>query len=211
MKIIIVRHGQTDANINGIIQGHGESNLTLLGKQQAQNIAFYLKDEKIDFAYSSDLIRSKETAEEILHFHPSVPLICTQELREVSAGKHEGLPINRDPKIKENYHDHFHNYKPQEGESFAEAQVRILKFYNLLLQKHKGKTVLIVSHGGVLGALILALLKRPINWEEYDKHRPQNAAISILEVDDNKEHKIHKLNFIGHLNENQKSNNLAEE
>ena len=64
MKLIIVRHGQTDANITGIIQGHGESNLTLLGKKQAQKIALRLKEEKIDYAYSSDLRRAKETAEE---------------------------------------------------------------------------------------------------------------------------------------------------
>ncbi len=210
MKLIIVRHGQTDANINGIIQGHGESCLTLLGKEQAQKIALRLKDEKIDYAYSSDLMRTKETAEKILKFHLFVHLIYTAELREVHAGKHEGRPINKDPKIKENFFNHFNSYKPEGGESFMEAQKRVVHFYHDLLEKHRGKSVLIVAHGGILGALILAILKKPITWEEYDKYRPQNAAITILEIDDTKEHKVHLLNCTKHLNESQ-SHNLAEE
>lgn len=211
MKLIIVRHGQTDANLSGIIQGHGESSLTLLGKEQAQKIALRLKDERIDFAYTSDLVRARETAQEILHFHTFVPLVCTSQLREVAAGKHEGHPVNRDQRIKDDYFNHFHNYKPEGGESFAEAQERIMHFYNTLLQKHKAKTVLIVGHGGILGTLMLAILNRPINWEEYDKYRPQNAAISILEIEENEQHKVHILNSLDHLNEIQKSHNIAED
>lgn len=210
MKLILVRHGQTDANANGIIQGHGESTLTLLGRKQAQRIALRLKEEKIHICYSSDLLRAKETAQEILKFHPLVQMICTQELREVHAGKHEGRPINKDPKIKENIFNNFHSYKPEGGESFIEAQERVLDFYHDLLEKHKGKSVLLVAHGGILGALVLALLKKEINWEEYNKHRPQNAAISILEIEDTKEHTVHLLNCTKHLHEIQ-SHNLAEE
>jgi len=210
MKLIMVRHGQTDANISGIIQGHGESSLTFLGKKQAQRIALRLKEEKIDYAYSSDLTRAKETAQEILQFHPFTPIVITEELREVHAGKHEGHPINKDPKIKENYFNHFHEYKPERGESFIEAQQRILGFYNKLIQKHKTKAVLLVGHGGIFGALILALLKRPLNWQEYDKHRPQNAAITILEIEDTKEHTVHLLNCTKHLHELE-SHNLAEQ
>lgn len=206
----MVRHGQTDANVSGIVQGHGESSLTLLGRKQAQRIALRLKNEKIDYAYSSDLTRTKETAQEILKFHSFVPLVTTEELREVHAGKHEGRPINKDPKIKENYFNHFHEYKPEGGESFIEAQQRIIGFYNKLIQKHKKKAVLLVGHGGIFGALMLALLKRPLNWEEYDKYRPQNAEISILEIEENKEHTVHLLNDKEHLHEIE-SHNLAEE
>lgn len=210
MKLIMVRHGQTDANLNGIVQGHGESSLTLLGKKQAQRIALRLKEEKIDYAYSSDLRRAKETAEEILKFHPLNKIIYTKELREVHAGEHEGHPIKRDPKIKEDFFNHFHSYKAPGGESFLEAKERVLHFYKQLLEKHKGMTILIVAHGGVLGALVLGLLNKAITWEEYDKHRPQNAAITILEIEDTKEHTVHLLNCTKHLHESQ-SHNLAEE
>jgi len=210
MKLILVRHGQTDANMAGIIQGHGDSQLTLLGKRQAQKIAQALQSEKIHIAYCSDLTRTRETAEAILKFHPLVELLQSKELREVSAGKHEGRPIKREPKIKEHFFNHFHTYKPEGGESFVEAQERIATFYETLLKKHQGKTILLVSHGGILGALLLALLKKPICWEEYDKHRPQNAALSIIEIDETKEHKVHLLNCMDHLHEIE-SHNLAEE
>ncbi len=210
MKLIIVRHGQTDANIAGIIQSHGDSKLTLLGKKQAQRIAERLKEEHIDLAYCSDLSRAYETAEEILRFHPLVPLIPTKELREVHAGKHEGRPINRDTKVKVDFLDHFHCYKPEGGESFKEAQERVVRFYNTLQEKHKGKSLLIVAHGGVLGAFLLFLLNKPILWEEYDKLRPQNAEISIIEIKENKDHTIHMLNRKEHLHEIE-SHNLAEE
>src|SRR3989338_5677922 len=162
MKLILVRHGQTDANIAGVIQGQGDSKLTLLGKKQALRIAEHLKEEHIDLAYCSDLSRCYETAESILKFHPSVSLILTKQLREVHAGNHEGRPINRNAKIKEDFQNHFHTYKPEGGESFKEGQERVIQFYSSLQEKHKGKSILLVAHGGILGGLLLFLLKKPI-------------------------------------------------
>ncbi len=65
MKLYIVRHGETDHNINKIIQGHLNTPLNSNGIIQAQKIANRLKDINFDIIYSSDLSRAKTTAEEI--------------------------------------------------------------------------------------------------------------------------------------------------
>ncbi|MBI5797426.1 histidine phosphatase family protein [Candidatus Woesearchaeota archaeon] len=209
MELIIVRHAQTDANKNGIVQGHSESHLTPLGKKQAKKIAERLKEHHIDYAYSSDLTRAIETAEEILKYH-HIPLEKTKELREKHAGIFEGKSNKPRLLSKEQIFNRFHGIKPFGGESFLGAQKRIINFYNKLVEKHKGKTVLIVAHGAVLGALLLHLLDKPITWEEYDKHRPQNAAITIVKIEDTKKHTVHLLNCTKHLH-GIESHNLAEE
>ena len=65
MKLIITRHGETEENKAGIIQGHLPGHLSEAGIEQAKKVAFRLKDEKINFIYSSDLDRAADTAKEI--------------------------------------------------------------------------------------------------------------------------------------------------
>ena len=62
MRLLITRHGETEENVNGVIQGHLPGKLSKLGLEQIKKIANRLKDEKIDYIYSSDLDRSSETA-----------------------------------------------------------------------------------------------------------------------------------------------------
>ena len=67
--ILFVRHGQTDCNINGIIQGHLDAPLNQTGIEQAEKTAEELKNTSIDIIYSSPLIRAKKTAEIINKYH----------------------------------------------------------------------------------------------------------------------------------------------
>ena len=71
MKIFIVRHGETEWNRTNRFQGISDIPLNKKGKAQAEALAHALKDEAIDVVYSSPLIRAKETARAIQHFHPS--------------------------------------------------------------------------------------------------------------------------------------------
>ena len=64
MRLILVRHGETNENKNKVVQGFLNTTLSKIGIQQAKKVANRLKDEKIDFAYSSDLDRAKQTAKE---------------------------------------------------------------------------------------------------------------------------------------------------
>ncbi len=80
MKLIITRHGETEENRTGIVQGHLPGQLSESGIEQAQKLALRLKGEKIDVIYSSDLDRASDTAKEIAKDHPSVPIRFVRDL-----------------------------------------------------------------------------------------------------------------------------------
>ena len=73
MRIILVRHGETEDNKKRIIQGHLPGKLSDKGIEQARKVANRLKNEKVDYIFSSDLDRAKSTAEEIAKFHQEKP------------------------------------------------------------------------------------------------------------------------------------------
>ncbi len=197
MKLIIVRHGETHENVAKIIQGQTHGRLTDLGIEQAKKIGLRLKDEQIDVAYVSDLARVKDTAKEILHFHPKVPFIYAKELRERAWGIWEGgKSAERNEFFSKEGHS-INNYKPEGGESFDEMQERMLQFIKTILEKHEKQTVLLVSHGGTLTSFYLHLFQKA--KEEYKTYHPKNAAITILEISENKKYTVHVLNCVKHL------------
>ena len=199
MRLILVRHGETNENKNKVVQGFLNTTLSKIGIQQAKKVANRLKDEKIDFAYSSDLDRAKQTAKEILKFHPETKLILKKELREQNKGIYEGKQsINLHKDIMKSKRP-FNQFKPKEGESMIELGKRSIKFYNKLVENHLRKTVLIISHGGTIRSLLMALNKE--TESNYKKYIHGNTAITILEVSDDKKHKIKLLSCIKHLEE----------
>ncbi|MFH1505760.1 MAG: histidine phosphatase family protein [archaeon] len=197
MKLILVEHAQSVANALGINQGHKEYELSPLGREQARKLALRLKDEKIDFAYSSDLTRAKDTAKEILKFHSGTELVCLEELREKNKGSYQGKHTNvlkEDlKKLGISYEDY--DFKGGEKETFVRK--RTLEFYEKILEKHKGKTVLVVTHGGPYVNLLLHLLGRPRKDSKICKLK--SAAMTVIEVDDEGNHKIKLLSCVKHL------------
>ena len=197
MKLILVRHGQTDENISKTIQGQLPGKLSLKGIEQAKKVGIRLKDEKIDTAYVSDLARVVDTAKKIIQYHPKILFIEEKALRERSWGIWEGKNSKERNAFLEKQGLTLNSYKPEGGESFFEVQKRIVDFYQMLLQKYHKETVLLISHGGTLTALYLFLFEKSV--EEYKKYHPQNAAITILEISDDKKHTVHVLNCAKHL------------
>jgi phosphoserine phosphatase len=195
MRLILVRHGETLANKQGIILGYKDEGLNETGMKQAQAVANRLSKEKIDIAYASDLGRAQETASYILKSHPDLTLITTSLLREKHAGEMEGKEKSRNQSNK----NVFHSYKPNGGESFSEAQERVVQFYREIMDKHLGKTVLLVSHGALLGTLFVHLMGLDLVWENYDKYRPQNCSVSIIELDNQKVHNLKLHDCVKHL------------
>lgn len=90
MRLIITRHGETEENKQSIIQGHNPGKLSPEGIEQAKKVALRLKDETIDYIYSSDLARAADTAKEIAKFHTETPIKFTEELREIYLGSFQG-------------------------------------------------------------------------------------------------------------------------
>ncbi|HIH41823.1 TPA: histidine phosphatase family protein [Candidatus Woesearchaeota archaeon] len=189
MKVILVRHGETEENSAGIFQGHIHGKLTEQGIDQARKAALRLKNEKIDAIFSSDLARAADTAKEIRHYHRDVPLILTESLREFSMGILTGKKKSEIGPID------WKNKRPEGVESEEQAKKRLRGFIDETYKKYPKSTVVFVSHGGA-GRQMLALVqgKRLEEMPELG-----NASISIFEITEDKKHRIHMINNTGHL------------
>lgn len=199
MKLIIVRHGQTDDNVGGDLAV--KSSGVLLNEEglgQVQKLGEHLKSEKIHVAYTSPTKRAVQTAEGILKHHKGIMVAVAHELAEQNLGVLEGLSKAEIKEIKKNSKDLWHLFEPEQGESYLKLQSRVKNFLETLLERHQGQTVLVVSHGGTLGVLTVDLLDKELTEENYRAHQPKNAEITMVEFSDGKK-KIHFLNYHSHL------------
>lgn len=183
MKLIITRHGETIDNAKRIYQGHTQGKLSELGIQQAKKLAERLKDEKIDVIYCSDLQRAKDTATKIAKYHQQIPIHYVKELRPRDFGPYTGGKW--DTIDWEN--------PPPEIESRESVQKRIKPLLDKVYDQHKNDTVLFVGHAGSKKNLLRIIMgdKAPKTLE--------NTSLTIVEFDENKNHKIHLLNCTEHL------------
>lgn len=152
MKLFLVRHGETEENVAGILMGHHHGVLTEKGKAQAKETAMILKDYKFAHIYSSDLNRCIDTAEFIKEFHPDTPLTFTKELRELNMGVLQGQMTNSmdwDSLFKDEV-----NRKAEGGESLSELRTRALDFIRQLYEQHTGRNVLLITHNGWMAQVI---------------------------------------------------------
>ncbi len=179
--IYIVRHGETKWNAEGRIQGHTDIELTESGRAQARDIARRLAETKLDAAYSSDMKRTRNTAQIILG-ERDTPLHSIPELREYNKGVFEGLTV---AEYREQYPDLYQaslvndlDFAPPGGETIRQCQARLSSFMRKVREAHPDDSVLIVGHGGSLRSGIVALLDLPLeaNW----KFVMHNCALSII-------------------------------
>jgi alpha-ribazole phosphatase len=172
MKLFLIRHGQTDWNLNRRFQGQSDVPLNETGRQQANALAKRLSSQTFDAVYSSDLQRATETAK-ICRSDWQSDLRQDPRLREVNFGDWEGLTYTE---IKEKYPDSLATWErdvysssPPNGETLADLAQRVQSFLDDLPQKHNDQTILVVAHGGVLQVMIcLALKLSPtMYWQFY--------------------------------------------
>ncbi|MGV8169015.1 MAG: histidine phosphatase family protein [Candidatus Nanoarchaeia archaeon] len=188
MKLFLVRHGETIENKKGIIQGHLPGRLSKKGKEQAGKLALRLKNEKFDIVYSSDLARAADTAKAIMKYHKGMPIIFSEEIREVHLGEAAG---KKKKEIDWN--------KPIKGaEKYSELRKRAKKFLYKIHKKHKN-TVLIVGHDGINVALISVIMKKPFRTIDKKFGNMPNTALSVFIIDEKMNHKIKILNCAKHL------------
>lgn len=200
MKLIIARHAQTDENTEGAQIGKdSEALLNEQGLKQARQLADFLRNETIQFAYMSPQKRAVRTAEEVLKFHPSARVITAPHLREQHLGVFEGKGKAEWKALKKQLKKPFHLLKPQSGESYAELQARTVRFFNELMEKHENDTIFVMSHGGTLGMLYLHLFNKEITEENYNIYKPENTALTVLEICKNSPIKASIVNSLKHL------------
>lgn len=197
MKLIVTRHGETEENLAGIMQGHLPGKLSEEGKIQAKKLARRLKDEKIDVIYSSDLARTVDTANEIAFFHKETPLLLTAELRERKHGEFEG---KKRGELNEEKVSQFRSITtaPKSGESWLQVYERAQLFLDKLIHKHKNQTVLIVSHGGFIRAMVCVIKNQPPE-EIFNIDKIINTSVTIFEIEEDKNHTILLYNCNQHL------------
>lgn len=156
--IYFVRHGQTDWNEKHLIQGHTDRELTITGQQQAENLQETFKDIHFDVVFSSDLQRAKRTAE-IATLERKIAIETTEVLRERNFGSLEGSRREEFFKL-ENLRRSLAKEQRLEYrlvpnmENDEEIIGRIIQFLREVAVAYTGKTVLIVSHGGVMYTLL---------------------------------------------------------
>ncbi|KAK9169786.1 hypothetical protein Syun_001926 [Stephania yunnanensis] len=167
-EIVLVRHGETTWNASGRIQGQLESELNEIGWKQAEAIAERLSKElKPRAIYSSDLMRAKNTAEMIAKkCDYASEVIMVPELKERHVGSLQGYVWEEiQEKEPEAYYAFFSSQNdleiPGGGESFDQLCERSVAALEKIASKHKGERVIVVSHGGVLRAVYMAITKEP--------------------------------------------------
>jgi probable phosphoglycerate mutase len=196
MKLILTRHGETVENLEHVMQGHMPGRLSDKGIQQAKRLALRLKDEKIDFIYSSDLARAADTAKEIARYHPGTPVRLTQELRERDIGEFTGRNKKAFGLTSKDFF--VHQLKTVKGESIEQLVDRAKRLLEKLAKKHRDDTVLFVAHSTINKAILTALLDKPVAYMHEAENVP-NTAVSVFEIRGHEKPVVLLLNCTEHL------------
>ena len=186
MKIYLVRHGETDWNQAGRLQGQTDIDLDAQGFAQAAEAAERLKEVPFEIAFCSPLIRARHTAETIVG-ERKITLTTDERLRELNFGPWDGTDVR---KIREGANSPFTDpgsYLPPEGaESFAQLYARSGEFVKQVLLPLEGtyETVLVVAHGALNRSILNAVLDIPVS--DFWHFHMGNCATAILECREGK-------------------------
>ncbi|MFW5709537.1 MAG: histidine phosphatase family protein [Chloroflexota bacterium] len=186
--LYLIRHGETDWNVERRFQGQRDTDLNTTGITQAHQTAAYLAALKeVHFAalYVSPLRRAMQTATPISEAL-NLPIQAADALKEINCGAWEGLngsDIEADfPGQLGQWRANIADFRMPGGESVGDVQQRVRAFYDTMIKAHGGETIILVAHG----ASLLALLAHMNNWplqETWDtmERRLKNAAITHVE------------------------------
>jgi probable phosphoglycerate mutase len=160
-RVLLVRHGETVWNVEGRLQGHQDSALTEMGVRQAQAVAERLASLPIAALYASDLGRCVQTANYIAE-RIQLPIVTDSRLRERHNGLFEGLTeaeaAAQHPDIFAKYRARTEDLALPGGESVEQALVRGWAMLEDARLRHAGECTVLVSHGGLLSALLRRIL-----------------------------------------------------
>lgn len=200
-KILLVRHGQSEANLLNLFAGHRGYPLTALGHEQAERTANYLKQMySVDIVYSSDLPRAFQTAEHIaLKF--GLPVITDARFREIYGGDWEDALLDQ---LITRFPEDFCRWKNDIGNSCCtngEAPVAVgNRVYNALLDiasKYEGKCIVVMTHAVALRAALWKISGAPVSAMQQTVFG-SNCCVNELVCDNGIISAVH-LNYVDHL------------
>lgn len=179
MKVSFLRHGQTQANAERVLQGMVDTSINDRGKEQARAAAQQMKDLSFDCVYCSPLLRACQTAEIVLQ-GKDVPIHYDHRLRERSFGEFELRPFSE---LMDAGYDWERSYQDDDYSLFGieplgSVRERIYEFLDELKRKDH-RHVLIVSHGAVSMLFRQYFLGEHTNWSE---HRLENCQFLDFEL-----------------------------
>lgn len=184
-RLLLVRHGETDWNRQTRFQGRIDVPLNENGRQQAQMAGEFLKDVPLDFAFSSPMVRPKETAEIILKYHPAVQLQLDDGLREISHGLWEG---KLEAEIEQTYPGELHRWRMvpaeiqmPEGENLQQVWERSVAAWQSILAsvENQKPTGLVVAHDATNKVLLCHILG--LGPKHFWNFRQGNGAVSVID------------------------------
>lgn len=200
VKLFLIRHGQTEWNSQGRYQGSQDTILTETGIKQARLARKYLSRVNFENFYSSPKKRALQTAN-IIAGGLNLKINIREDLKELNFGKWEGLTFeNINTGYKQDYQNWLsdpYNNPPPDGESFKVLLERAGNEINKIVNENpEGSNVGVVTHGGVIIALL-------INWLQIPSQRwrsliQRQGAINVVVIDKNFPY-ISQINYTGHL------------
>ncbi len=176
-RLFLVRHGETDWNVEGRWQGQADVPLNARGRQQALEVAQRLAEEGLQAIYSSDLQRALHTAQALADL-TGLPVRADPRLREIHQGEWQGL---LEAEIRARYAERFSqrlqdplSVAPPGGETVQQVRQRALSALAEIVSRHSQERVAVVAHGFILAVMRTHLEKRPIR-QAWDLILPNGA------------------------------------
>ena len=200
-EIYLVRHGETDWNKEGKFQGCTDISLSKEGIQQAHLLKDTLNND-FDYIYTSPLSRAAQTAEILCENHKKIKPVIIPDLREINFGAWEGLTIMQ---IREQYPAEYQAWRTDEEHAnliggdltLRNASNRAKDAILKLAEKHAGKKIVVVAHGGILKAALIGIF----DWKMTMYHRffLGNTSVSKISIGNSQVPILIKLNDTSHL------------
>ena len=201
--LIFIRHGQSQSNLNMIFTGQSNVPLTPLGMRQAENTACFLDAFPIDVIYSSDLLRSMQTAMPTAR-RKGLTVVPEEGLREIFAGAWEGRSYEslaqEDTEEFDRWRTDCGNSCPRDGESVKALAKRIYATVDRILSQERGKCVALFTH-----ATPIRLMRA--RWEGIDMDDLSdlpfcgNASVSVVDYADDGTFQVRLCCYDGHQGE----------
>jgi broad specificity phosphatase PhoE len=183
--VLIIRHGESEANKQKVVAGQLDPPLTALGRQQAEALARHLRQERLDAIVTSSLQRTVLTATPAAHDH-GLRIDVRDALKEIHLGALQGrFRDERDPDALCMWKAREVNvpaFRPQGGETFLELERRVQACLRDLLADYAGKTFLVVGHRNTNRVILGALMR--VSREESVAFKPKPTVLHAVTLGD---------------------------
>ena len=161
-EILVIRHAETDHNLERRYQGHADTPLNRHGLEQARRLARRLANDPVAAIYTSDLPRAQQTAE-VMATPLALPIYPLRGLREIDVGEAAGMTR---ADLREHYPDLFgptwSETRFPQGESHRELSERVTGTIRDIAAAHPQGKIAVVTHGGAIRALLAAVAGIPL-------------------------------------------------